>query len=225
MRDHRAVISGSFALQFFERTCWKESDLDLFVQKPSEAKALEEHLVRTEGYRRREASDDATQYHFGTVSDSESRLGATLLICGVGQVRTYVRDTQVIQLVCGRSRRRPVQSILVGFYGSAIMNVITWNRAYCLFPHTTFVERGMCALRTYLRKSEKEAMVKYSQRGWPVLDWSPLPELQAARRVGDSMTWVIPFETCPVGEVPAEDKEVECVRFAVGEHCVVLLKR
>jgi hypothetical protein len=69
MRDHRAVISGSFALQFFERVIWKESDLDLFVQKPSEAKALKEHLVRTEGYRRRrEASDDATQYDFGAVS-------------------------------------------------------------------------------------------------------------------------------------------------------------
>jgi hypothetical protein len=40
----------------------------LFVQKPSEAKALKEHLVRTEGYRRREASVDATQYHFGAVS-------------------------------------------------------------------------------------------------------------------------------------------------------------
>jgi hypothetical protein len=69
MRDHRVVISGSFALQFFERVSWKESDLDLFVQKPSEAKALKEHLVRTEGYRRRrEASDDATQYDFGAVS-------------------------------------------------------------------------------------------------------------------------------------------------------------
>jgi len=68
MRDHRVVISGSAALQFFERRCWKESDLDVFVQKPSEAKALKEHLVRTEGYRRREASVDATQYHFGAVS-------------------------------------------------------------------------------------------------------------------------------------------------------------
>jgi hypothetical protein len=68
MRDHRAVISGSFALQFFERVSWKESDLDLFVQKPSEAKALKEHLVRKEGYRRRKAPDDASQYLFGTVS-------------------------------------------------------------------------------------------------------------------------------------------------------------
>jgi hypothetical protein len=67
MRDHRVVISGSVALQFFERTSWKGSDLDLFVQKPSEAKALKEHLVRTEGYRRREASVDVTHYHFGTV--------------------------------------------------------------------------------------------------------------------------------------------------------------
>ena len=50
MRDHRAVISGDLALSFFERS--RQTDhMDLFVQKPSEAKALKEHLVRTEGYR------------------------------------------------------------------------------------------------------------------------------------------------------------------------------
>jgi hypothetical protein len=71
MRDHGAVISGSFALQFFSRQCWKESDLDLFVQKSIHALALAEHLVRTEGYRRRRGGRETP---FGTVSDSESGL-------------------------------------------------------------------------------------------------------------------------------------------------------
>ena len=102
--------------------------------------------------------------------------------------------------MCVNQRRNPVESVVKQFYGSAIMNVITWNKAYCLFPRTTFVERGMCALRTHLRKQEEEAIAKYERRGWPLLDWSPLPELQAARRVGDSMTWVVPFThlRCPV---------------------------
>jgi hypothetical protein len=71
MRDHGAVISGSVALQFFERACWKESDLDLFVSKSIHALALAEHLVRSEGYRRRRGGRETP---FGTVSDSESRL-------------------------------------------------------------------------------------------------------------------------------------------------------
>jgi hypothetical protein len=50
MRDHRAVISGELALQFFSRA--RQTDhMDMFVEKPSEAKALKEHLVRNEGYR------------------------------------------------------------------------------------------------------------------------------------------------------------------------------
>lgn len=67
MRDHRAVIGGSFALQFFERVCWPEDSLDLYVQKPSEAQALEEHLVGSEGYRRLEAEE---RYQFYGVCPS-----------------------------------------------------------------------------------------------------------------------------------------------------------
>ena len=51
MRDHGAVISGSVALQFFERTCWKESDLDLFVVGEDGAVALGQHLETREGYK------------------------------------------------------------------------------------------------------------------------------------------------------------------------------
>ena len=46
-----ALISGSFAIQFFQRVLWRESDLDIFITGDREAAALENHLVNNEGYR------------------------------------------------------------------------------------------------------------------------------------------------------------------------------
>ena len=44
------LISGSFALQFFERVAWEGSDLDLFVEAGEDAQVLANHLVQVEGY-------------------------------------------------------------------------------------------------------------------------------------------------------------------------------
>lgn len=50
MGQHDALISGSFALQFFERVLWKESDLDMFVQQGHGAEAFCRYLCMEEGY-------------------------------------------------------------------------------------------------------------------------------------------------------------------------------
>ena len=47
---HNALISGSFAVQFFERLTWKESDLDIFVEQGQGATALEHYLCIKEDY-------------------------------------------------------------------------------------------------------------------------------------------------------------------------------
>ena len=45
-----ALISGSFAVQFFERVTWTASDLDIFIQEGNRANAFKEHLIKIEGY-------------------------------------------------------------------------------------------------------------------------------------------------------------------------------
>ena len=45
------LISGSFALQFFERVYWKESDLDIFIEVGEEARKFEHYMTNVEGYR------------------------------------------------------------------------------------------------------------------------------------------------------------------------------
>lgn len=119
-------------------------------------------------------------------------------------------------------RQHPVEAIVSGFYGSAVMNIITWNRAYSLFPRTTFLRREMCVFR-HVDSREEGQLAKYEGRGWKECNLHPEGEILDARRVGDSRTWVI-----KLGESEEEDNantDVESWRFAVGERRMVLLKR
>jgi len=135
---------------------------------------------------------------------------------------------QVVRFETSPYFNGPVQSILDGFYGTVIMNVITWNYAYCLFPHTTFVERGMRILEWTDGPPERMAIAKYEHRGWPVLNWCPEAEgvepdeYEKERRVGDSMSWVIPLDSSTSAE---GDEEIEDVWFLVLSILVLLEER
>ena len=50
MAIHDALISGSFAIQFFEGLKWTESDLDIFVESGLDAIEMQQYLVSMEGY-------------------------------------------------------------------------------------------------------------------------------------------------------------------------------
>jgi hypothetical protein len=50
MRKQDALISGSVALQFFDRVRWETSDLDVFVREHGQADALGVYLQESEGY-------------------------------------------------------------------------------------------------------------------------------------------------------------------------------
>ncbi len=45
------LISGSFALQFFERVYWGGSGLDVFAENRGEAREFEHYLVNVENYK------------------------------------------------------------------------------------------------------------------------------------------------------------------------------
>ena len=50
MGQHEVLISGSFALQFFARVLWEESDMDVFIEHGANANAFCEYLSTEEGY-------------------------------------------------------------------------------------------------------------------------------------------------------------------------------
>lgn len=51
MGRHNALVSGSVALQFFERVVWKESDIDIFIEQGENAEAFGNYLIEQEGYK------------------------------------------------------------------------------------------------------------------------------------------------------------------------------
>jgi len=53
-----ALISGSFAIQFFDGVIWNESDLDIFVEDGEGAIELGRHLVEKEGYESTSVTDN-----------------------------------------------------------------------------------------------------------------------------------------------------------------------
>ena len=63
MAAHNALISGSFAIQFFERVNWNEADLDIFVEQYEDAEEFQQYLCEREGYRfEREQGEDSEVY-------------------------------------------------------------------------------------------------------------------------------------------------------------------
>lgn len=50
LRESETVIFGSFAVQFFDRTIYQDSDLDIFFEHGDYVKALADRLTSAEGY-------------------------------------------------------------------------------------------------------------------------------------------------------------------------------
>jgi hypothetical protein len=59
----------------------------------------------------------------------------------------------------------PLQYILRGFYTSAVLNFITWNAAYAIFPRSTFLKHETFPLQP-LNHHFGALHSKYSKRGW-----------------------------------------------------------
>lgn len=84
------------------------------------------------------------------------------------------------------------------------MNVISFEKAYCLYPKATFEERRslICATEG---PAQGVAIRKYTQRGWKMidknLDWARDVKTSfqviyhIVRHMGDRYCWTIPLDT------------------------------
>jgi len=116
----------------------------------------------------------------------------------------------------------PVQAILRGFYTTTVVNIITWNKAYAIFPDCTFLKR-----KTYMLKPLDDwlgsQLSKYSKRGWPTLEtqwiedqrFSNSLQDRAQRRAGDSKTWIIALDTDGVEMPTTPDSVIEYSCFSI----------
>ncbi|KAL8691236.1 MAG: hypothetical protein Q9218_003494 [Villophora microphyllina] len=183
------LISGSFALQFFERVCWEESNLDIFSESGEGAQTLEKYLKEKERYCFINKGF-SNAYNVGSGRQRHT-------------VRTFERSnsdgtTAKAQIIT--SHYPPLQAILRGFHGTHVINILTWNKAYALFPNTTFIIREGVALK---KQDEvfQPFVEKYEKRNYRLTEMQKhdprrsMSEIVEIRRPGDRLTWSIPFDT------------------------------
>ncbi|KAJ4387135.1 hypothetical protein N0V93_007724 [Gnomoniopsis smithogilvyi] len=224
-----ALIAGSFALQFFEQVNWSNSDIDLYAKMGDNMEAMDSYLIKKEGYMRApntrlEESDyggyETTNPHGDVI-----------------EVRTYFRgekmDPLKVQLMA--TNGPPCLAILRNYYMSCICNFITWNKAYSMYPKTTFVYHKTFPLLPLERRWKdlyQTYFIKYRQRGWgrmiklPIVEepgeifsaaaWAasgPLPAIQ--RKVGDKFSWVMRLEIEGVTPSAIPDSVIESSGFEI----------
>ncbi|KIM41068.1 hypothetical protein M413DRAFT_11278 [Hebeloma cylindrosporum] len=197
------LISGSTALQFFDRTVYEDSGLDLFVEhaslrpiaiwlgsigylynpgQDSEFKNLEMALSKNADINL--ADDDSFFEPFFNKSGFKPIV--TIEFC-----RDMHPNIQVF------SSQGPPLEMVLDFHSTCTMNVITHKRAYSIYPRATFIERRLLA--KFDGSHDEATITKYRKRGWKPLrhlyveDYAnPTSSFKKGiRSMGDHQCWII----------------------------------
>lgn len=228
------LVSGSDALQFLDRTFYPESDLDLYTH-PGHSFEVAQFLVQVEGYQfapREDQDQDWKQVIRDNWDGTQRRVmigtAEGYPLEGITAVWTFKKtgrkeETLRVQIIEATSS--PVEAILdfhsstscvVSLVGvlsvcvACVMNFITSDAAYSLYPIATFVDRRTLGMPSARHSSR--AIQKYVKRGWRVY-FMPTPDdmahqmrapfhMSKTRWVGDDTTWVLPLDQTGVKARP-----------------------
>ena len=138
-------------------------------------------------------------------------------------MQTYTRtkgnileQVQLIVTTCP-----PLRAILIGFYTTAVVNIIAWNKAYSIFPLSTFVQHLTYLLRP-LDARIGNLVQKYRGRGWELGDPPWLEDedetnnsIREERFIRDRFSWIIPFNNSGIDKPNVPDHVLECAIFAM----------
>ncbi|KAI0745564.1 hypothetical protein C8Q76DRAFT_605408, partial [Earliella scabrosa] len=216
-----SLISGSMALQFFNRTRYPDAGLDVFVHK-CHRQEVGRWLLQA-GYQfvpRPHQDSDFEAAVLDTISISPDGFYA---LDGISSMLTFVRkchddiETKVQMVV---AENAPMEVIL-STHSTCVMNVINSKTAYCLFPRATLEERQSllsCSSRGIYR-NRNAALAKYAQRGYKITFHVP-PETLSPRRqtfqlgwrwLDDENSWVLPLDVVGVDlSPPGQDSSAIC---------------
>ncbi|GJE97275.1 hypothetical protein PsYK624_134910 [Phanerochaete sordida] len=189
------LISGSTALQFFNRTRYASADLDLYCTYDARAE-VGWWLIERAGYTFH--PNHRQDSYFGLALDEarppgapveEDRYGNLNGISAVYCFRRRVEDAD------GRDREVEVQLIVaylnpmeavLSFHSTVVLNVISYSHAYCLYPRAT-LEHRLALLLLPDRRVRRGVTDKYKKRGYAVLRRIPAsPSLSTSSAPGDA---------------------------------------
>lgn len=235
------LVSGSQPLQLFMGDDYgTTSDIDLYPW-PGTERVVGDWII-AQGYR---YVDDDTRLNrsFNTVMDLVAQEGwdDPWAPAGVHDdyrectevtgVLRFVKDVVgpggehfVLQVQVVASRVSPVVTIL-DFHSSLVTNILSWSRAYSLFPRTTCDQRRMVILREY-ENMDQYITEKYNERGFSET-WRTFPadapaalaevngKYEMHRWIGDQFTWTIDLRTDGVNPPPQPEVDITLNGFSV----------
>jgi len=196
------LISGSQALQFFDRSFYKESDLDIYV--PLKFRERVGLWLLGVGYKFVPGKKQQADFKEAVRDPKVVQNRASYFMRGVAAVFTFVKpspsDANVELKVQVIVAARTAMEIILNFHSTCVMNVISYNKAFSLYPLGTLAQRQSLKCATD-GPNQEPAIEKYETRGWKMItNIDPkLPGSQAfatkARYVGDSHCWTVPLNT------------------------------
>ncbi|PIL37605.1 transcription factor [Ganoderma sinense ZZ0214-1] len=210
------LVSGSAALQFFDRTVWPESDLDLYAYARHRREVG--RWLLAEGYRFKPARFQHPSFEDEVKNCVASRPNGIYSMPGVLAIFTFVkplpqteseapprrRGTPVENVISateteteasdeessegGQPKELKVQiivaknapmEVILGFHSTTVMNVISYEKAYCLFPRATLEERRALVSSSCLGRGtpREDGLDKYRRRGWSIQYYLPTHEI------------------------------------------------
>lgn len=144
-------------------------------------------------------------------------------IPGVSLLANNKRLSKTIRI--RRTIGPPIYTLLDSSYTTAIINIITWNKAYCVFPRQTIVQHKLFPFK-HLNDDFGSALNLYSQQGWTTRDiiWPQLAtnlvrKMEGTRRIGDSSSLIIPLDTSSIPRALAPDSVTEYAHFEIIIEC------
>ncbi|KIM24573.1 hypothetical protein M408DRAFT_26868 [Serendipita vermifera MAFF 305830] len=211
------IVSGSNALQFFERSYYPNSDLDLYVpcrHTYHVAKWLvtnDYNPVFTEKQRNilqgttfasllEQISRRRISRYHGQPLPGEAEYGHSAM----EDVFTFVHQSNPdlkVQMIVIDPRSTPIAAVL-HFHSTLVMNFITWDRAYSLFPSATFLHRSCLTFGDVDKEPRLHDIYhKYWARGFRI-PAQPFLTTEIAklfkwgvRTIDDRHSWVIKLNT------------------------------
>jgi hypothetical protein len=219
------LISGSTALQFLDRSFYPDSDLDIYVEHLYADRIA--YWLFSIGYefvsRKRQTKDFRLAYqeiHHGTPHHLHAFFPAeTIGYFGKGVAEVYdfhkSHPDRKIQLITSyhsplevvfdfhssKCVVLPIISELENNWAACVMNFITHEKAYSLYPRATFEERRSLhsSHASWRKDSQTVARTKYARRGWLVVDRLTQSEIDnrtsafayGRRAVGDQYCWTM----------------------------------
>ncbi|KAF5360145.1 hypothetical protein D9758_011343 [Tetrapyrgos nigripes] len=200
------LISGSFALQFFDRTNYPESDLDLYVL--IHQCAVVANFLKSCGYvfQPRATQQDSLSGNIARAvsAQTDEQLNDGYVSNGIAGVFTLVKNGKKIQIIAAKTSSIEV---ILQFHSTCVMNVITHANAYSFFPRATFESRRTVLTRDttgFWPADMVNAEQKYKTRGWTFVDvassletLTPKSEFSSfgVRHIGDHACWTIPLSS------------------------------